>query len=282
MRKIVDEAAGEILKVLTRPRIGSVPIVEPIESKKVSPVDGGDSKGLRFGFDSAHRQVRLGGEMCRAEKIVMVEATMSKVPTDFKLKPREMEIVEPEISSTAQVQCLPKNFVSIRMTGFDISPERARSALDRFIRPRAKKRIIPSAKPDWVKKLGTFKNMRPIQDVDRICDHPIIAEPVPWTRLDRKMIIACWELLRGQAVEELGGDPGRDLEMLGVYVDIRPGLYRGSGYDPATRRLALYPQYPSSDKPRDESAIPCAIIVGAIRGTARLLQATMHTFPDSD
>ncbi|MFH1676356.1 MAG: hypothetical protein ABIC40_04950 [bacterium] len=114
-----------------------------------------------------------------------------------------------------------------------------------------------------------------------ICSYPIMKKAIPWGNLDRETILACWELLRGQAYEELGYDPGRDLEMSGIFLDVNLKGVRRTVFDPVRRELKLFPALPIlPGKKRQMNPLASYVIIGGtVKGTDRILTITLD--PDS-
>jgi hypothetical protein len=136
----------------------------------------------------------------------------------------------------------------------------------------------PSAGP--AETIPSIDPPKPVRDLDRIRQFPFVVAAAPWGEMDRDFILACWELLKGQAAEELGPTHVKSLEMLGIFPQVDMGWVARTGFDPVRRELHLYPRRP--DDPRGCAPDVCAIIVGTIQGTGRLLQAVLSLPSESD
>ncbi|HDS30082.1 MAG TPA: hypothetical protein ENN67_03475 [Firmicutes bacterium] len=112
-----------------------------------------------------------------------------------------------------------------------------------------------------------------------ISRQPITLVPKPWKEIDRELIIASWELIKGQAKEELGYDPGKSLEMIAVFPFVDMDCYDKVDFDLEKRKLKLFPAFFNATSGPDRGH--CAIIVGAIQRTRRLFIATLPLESDS-
>jgi len=124
-----------------------------------------------------------------------------------------------------------------------------------------------------VHEVDTARHIRVHSDLDIITGKPLEIEPAAWSELGKEFIIECWDVLRRKAIEELGHDPGRDLEMAAVFRDVTPADAQNRKFDEKTRKLLIY-QHDSPDKHAPEPSRH-AIIIGLVRGTGVVLQVEM-------
>jgi hypothetical protein len=138
-----------------------------------------------------------------------------------------------------------------------------------------------SAKMSPVVRSDIEFDIRPriMEDYSLVHKYPVSIQPTSWGHMERAMILACWELIRGTAIEEVGKDPGRDLEMLAIYPNLDLRQYRSLGYNPKSRGLVLFPSRSDGAYkiPEGENYSHCAIIIGVVRDTGRYLKAIFPT-----
>jgi hypothetical protein len=111
------------------------------------------------------------------------------------------------------------------------------------------------------------------QSLEIISRQPVTIRPAAWDEMDKHFIIKCWELLRGRVKEQLGHDPGKELEMAAVFRDIDFSNIRRTVYDRSSRELKLFlHETPTRNGARQSNY---AIIIGLERGTGRVVQVAM-------
>lgn len=123
------------------------------------------------------------------------------------------------------------------------------------------------------------RGSQPRINLKAIAAQPLVLRPQDWSRLDKELIIACWELIKGQAIEEMGHDPGKSLEMVAIFDDIDMDNIDRVSFDLEKRELHLFPR--TDDLPGPHTG-RCAIIIGAVRRTGKLLMATLPIDSGSD
>ncbi len=111
------------------------------------------------------------------------------------------------------------------------------------------------------------------RDMDAIYRQPIVINPVPWGMLDREFIVRSWEHLRERSKMELGADPGRNLEMSAVFLNVDYSYVRKVRFDSQKRKLHLFVRRPAGA--RSSNPHTYAIIIGLVRGTGKVLQVAM-------
>jgi hypothetical protein len=96
-------------------------------------------------------------------------------------------------------------------------------------------------RPGSVMVMESIHRNTPRFGMKTICRQPLVMKPRAWREMDRDLIIACWELLKGQAMEELGYDPGKTLEMLAIFPDVETDNVERVDFDKKEKELHLYP-----------------------------------------
>jgi len=129
-------------------------------------------------------------------------------------------------------------------------------------------RTVPAVRSIGVgDRPGTKKNL------EIITRQPITIRPTPWEQVEKLFIIKSWEMLRSRVKEQLGHDPGKDLEMTAIFRGIDFTNIKRTVYEQKNRELKLYLHASTSGKAMRTHGY--AIIVGLVKGTGRVVQITM-------
>lgn len=278
LRGLADEIAGELLRVIVHPQMKVADLIgAPLVNKYVDearPVNVLVEAKIESRVESfCHFDL-----IKPALSIALHRPEIRKCQLCFNLKitnqKLELNGISPPVS-VPRIESVPS-----RVQNLNCKIDGADRKVCRWQPLRAVDRI---ASYEWscasVRHFRDFINLVRIHRKPKVIyQYPVLIEPVPWRKLRRETILACWELLKGQALEEYGYDPGRDLEMLAVFPLINISCFERIGFDPVERKMIAYPR-PLEERLKHCSN-RCVIIIGTVRGTRRLLQAALKVNPD--
>ncbi len=277
LKDVFDDAWAALNRIFTGIKVKEFRLIDYPSSREVPPPDFGRPLQLNYFLKGHPARIRYVIRAVPISEPQTIKTRQRHIPGRMNINPRTGGIVDIGVASQNSVPC-----------GFDDPPMRAvqilipssvAGLLDiiRFNRPEVKPGLPERIKQVRVHQVDIARQVRVHSNLDLITGKPVDVDPTPWAELGKDFIIECWDLLRRKADEELGQDPGRDLEMAAVYRDIDLSHVERRVYDAKSRKLLTY-LHDSPDKHASKSA-RYAIIIGLVRGTGKVLQVEM---PDHD
>jgi hypothetical protein len=269
---LVNELAGEILRIFSHPHIVSVPAIVDSVVKSVDPPTTSICD-ISLTVDTVQNTVGLVDAESKDVNIPSVQPPPAQQMPGLISVSAQMQILKPTSTALRSDPRITGRAFAFEEIEFPpVTPECPFTKIaTRGLRVNRVMTGLP--KIDWVFSSVLTKGVKAVKDIDRACKMPVILKAAPWSNMDRHYIVSCWGLLHAQADEEFGIDPERSLEMLAIFQNVDMSLFSRTQFYPANRELHLYPLYPG-ERP-DSAPLLCAIIIGTIRGTGKLLQAVL-------
>ena len=201
------------------------------------------------------------------------EVIDKKIETDFQIDTAVRDIKDTCTVEVSSVECT-------KMTGDIeqleiIEPSLSSEACDEFRLATPKSQSVTSipVKDGHVEEVDPSFHRAPKRGLDTIYNIPMKLSPTPWASLDRSFIVRCWDTLKNGASGNLGEETERELEMAAVFNRVDMTHVRRTKYDPMKRVLKLWP---GDSLMRDKPGLRrCAIIIGLVKGTGKVIQVAM-------
>jgi hypothetical protein len=271
---IIDAVVSRLLRMLAHPHVITEPLIHTYPAHAVPHLPISRSTKIAITLH-AHASDAIPAFRARlSPDLSAIAPTPRRIIPKMIPRLRILPVMDPPSSHVKSLTGTMVQIPEVMDHPFTFTWRMQRSRNFRILPTQSKKEIFSPLSTSPARQEPPIVAGYAAQDVNAICDIPIAMKPVPWEKINRDMILACWELFRGQAVEELGISDSKSLEMLAIYPQVDLSRMRKTGYDPASRELHLYPKYP--DSMHQASKDDCVIIVGTVRGTGRLLQATLR------
>ena len=236
-----------------------------INSEEISP-----ETEIRSNSSCAEYRIDHGD----VQNLDALKASGIAVEVRFESEPVCMEVIETSTVNSKDLNVELEKPKEIRLA---VDPPKVVYKSPQGIKIANKKAIQNFPRPIQAGKPGRMKLLRGpeiIRDRDPVLDQPITFKACSWPSLERDFIVKCWEALKKKAVARLGRNPGKKLEMLGIYRNINVSAIRRSEFVQSTREYKLY-------LTRDRASWKYApwnyvIIVGLDRETGAIIQAIIQ------
>jgi len=273
MRRFLNDAGGKLSRLL----LGiSVREIDGIDFEKVSRLDYSfitSSQGIECSIATRQnsQEFHIPAVSRRVESVS--EITEKRIETDFRVSPAVRSIHDTCRVEVRNAALDELNGNSRRMEFIEIPLHDTGDADYEIARPAALDAnavIIEGGRADEV---DPFFHAVPFRSLEKIYDIPIRLHPTPWTHLERSFIVRCWDCLKNEAVGKTSDDADHKLEMSAVFDRVDMSFVRRTKYDPAARVLKIWPG--DSLIGKKTGFRRCAIIIGFVRGTGRIIQVAM-------
>jgi len=145
--------------------------------------------------------------------------------------------------------------------------------LEKIEKPKLSEQIIPQIdKPELRKTSPGIKAVK-LNGIVTMRELPIEIQPAQWSVLNKKIIVEAWNHLKDRACMKFGRDPGKDLEMTAIFMNVDFSVIKSTTYNKVERTLSLFVREPEINRRLKSGSY--AIIIGLIRGTGEVLQVAM-------
>jgi hypothetical protein len=277
LKDVFDDARAALHRIFTCIKVKDVRLIDYPESRDVPPPVFDRPLQLNYFLKSYPARIRFVVSPVPVSNFPAIKTRHRHIPGRMNINPRTGGIVDIGAAFQNRVPCdlddPPMYAIPTRILS---------SVADLQDAIRIKRTKVIPGLPERIKQVrihqvDTAPHVRVHSNLDLITGEPLEVDPTPWAELGKDFIIECWDILRREAIEELGHDPGRDLEMAAVYRDIDLSHVERRVYVGKSRKLLTY-LHDSPDKHASKSA-RYAIIIGLVRGTGKVLQVEM---PDHD
>ncbi len=247
---------------------------------RISPFAKSVTKSFSYLLQSLVKNVEAALLAGPIRHITSARPRHTRVPTELDVWLTKLAAVDPCPDSVVRIGCAPAIPDPGAIPCMDVGIGSCHTLEYRVLAPSAQHGLPepPQSGPAIRADLCKEKAVR--HSVDLINRIPLAIKPSRWGTLDREFILACWELIKGQAFEELSYDPGRALEMSAIFPDVDMQGFERTEFNPKTRELLLYPKRSSTDSRPDTRHY--AIIIGTVKGLNKLLKAALPIDPDCD
>ncbi|MCX6646728.1 MAG: hypothetical protein NTY09_10280 [bacterium] len=255
-------------------RSGFHRIMAGVKVTGITMIDGTESKHPEFDIQPSFFKTDYEIKIGRTRKLDYLEASGAAVDVRFESDPVCLDVIAASDVKSGEIDCKFKIQEPWQVnTGF---PEGiAESAIG--LKITANKAVSAFPNPIHIErpwKLKLFKGMVVRRDPDRMLDIPMVVKACDWSSLDRGFILKCWETLKKKTIAGIGRDPGKKLEMMGIYRNINLSLVRKSEFNHAGRELKLYFNKDWTTCKNEQGN--CVIIIGLDKGTGAIIQAVIR------
>jgi len=201
------------------------------------------------------------------------EVTEKQIETDFRIDSSIRDIKDTSTVEVSSVECseLAGKPEQVEI----IEPSLSSEACDEFRLAAPESREVSSIplQDAHVDEVDPSLRSAPQRGLDTIYNIPMKLSPTPWATLERSFIVRCWDTLKKGASDNLGEDPGKELEMAAVFDRVDMTHVRRTKYDSSRRILKIW--LGGSVMRQKPGFRRCAIIIGLVKGTGKVIQVAM-------
>lgn len=266
-REGINSLSAELRSALHR-------IMAGVRVSEVDLLDGIESRKPELNVDPVFPELRFRIQDGESRKLDHFNPSGAAVDVRFESDPVCMEGIEASETKSEKIDCRIRVEEPVRVDAN--LPMASAKSVGHFIFQNVKA-INAFSEPIRIDTPWRLKMLRMHlvkRDNDRILDIPMTVRACDWASLERDFILKCWDALKKKAIGKLGRDPGRKLEMLGVYKNVNLTLVRRSEFVHTDRELRLYFNRDRStwkNKPGN-----CVIIIGHDRDSGAIIQVVLH------
>jgi len=271
--RIASDARAALNRLIAGVRVKHVPVFRYREPRRLSCGVKCRQKRYYYPIDTRSRGVRFSVLPDQARLTERISGTTVKVRADFKPEYGQVSVFGVASLMVSKVAC-----------GFyfrepvTVKPVVNKPGIIQQRGIRIKGSVTVDALPPAIRKPGVHdvsvcRKVRVERDLDVALSLPVVISPTPWSALEKSTIVLCFDILKKKARDLLGHDPARELEMLAVYSDVEMSYVKRYERDADTGELKLYMH--DRNTARLFKSRKCAIIIGLVKGTGRVLRVTM-------